>query len=135
MLEIVPHRVKPALVGPHVDGLVRDVFGKSLQTDALQLLLQLADVGIGHRTRRKVVFADKRLHQHRRAQHLVVVKMARPLRAQANQDVGQHRQRLAGLAFDTGVEPFPLGVVERSEAKNVVIHFHAFFATLCRRSN
>ena len=124
LFEIVPHRMEAALAGPHIDRLMRDVFGKPFQAGPLQLFLQLANVGVRHRMRREAGFVGKRFHQHRRAQHLVVTEVVRPLRAQDNQGVGQNRQRFAGLALEAVVEPFGARVVERSEPKDVVDRHH-----------
>src|SRR5262245_9871018 len=76
----------------------------------LQKLLQHTDIDIGHGARRKIIFADKRFHQHWRAKHFVELKMLRPLRADSNQCIGKYRERLVRVAFDATIEPMRIGL-------------------------
>ena len=71
--------MKPALVRANINRLVHYVFGDALQPGVLQQFLDQTNVNVCHGSRCEIRFADKRLHQHRRAQHFVVIEMLRPL--------------------------------------------------------
>ena len=73
--------MEAALVRPHIDRLMHNVLGDPFEAGVLQQLLHQTDVDVGHRSRRETGLAGKRSHQHRCAQHFVVIKVLRPLRA------------------------------------------------------
>ncbi len=98
-VQIIPHRVEPALVCPDVHRLKHGVSRHAREAEMLKLFLDETDVHVGNRPRQPPAhLLVERTRQHRRAQHLVERERARHHRAHGDQRVGEIWQRLPGVA-------------------------------------
>ena len=97
--------MKPALIRPRIDSLMRDVLAQPLQPQMLQVFLHSADVNVRYRTWDEVRLMFKRAHEHGARLHFIEGEYVRHFSAQRRQRAGQHREQLPRLAENAPLEP------------------------------